>query len=169
MRNINHQLLDHSVLCATAVVLLFAVALSGCQAPAVYTPTAISAPGKGKLIVYWPGQRWGEKSGQMPAIQLAGTSIGLIRYKHYIERELHPGTYELKLTGADPASNWDGPERSFPAKIEAGENLFVRLQVKYDQRTNKLLEGRMQFSVTFLPRAEKSAVLEMAGLKQQER
>lgn len=69
------------------------------------------------------------------------------------------------MTGDSEDSNWNGPERSFPARVEAGENLFVRLLVKYDQESNRLLEGRMQYAVTFLPRAEREALLEMDGLK----
>ena len=47
----------------------------------------------------------------------------------------------------------------------AGENLFVRLLVKYDQETNRLGQGAMQYAVTFLPRAELEALYEMEGLK----
>jgi len=128
-------------------------------------PTAVKQPGNGKLFVYWPGQRWGEKSGRAPEIQLDGIPIGTLRYKHYLEIETAAGTYELKMTGDSEDSNWNGPERSFPARVEAGENLFVRLLVKYDQESNRLLEGRMQYAVTFLPRAEREALLEMDGLK----
>lgn len=130
-----------------------------------FTATAVVKPGNGKLYVYWPGQRWGEKSRKTPEIQLDDEPLGLLKYKSYIERELPEGTYNLKLTGSSDASNWDGPEREFPAKIEAGENLFVRLLVKYDQRSNKMLEGRMKYAVTFLPRAEEEALAEMGKLK----
>ena len=140
--------------------------LAGCQSAATaYVPTAVKQPGNGKLFVYWPGQRWGEKSGRAPEIQLDGIPIGTLRYKHYLEIETAAGTYELKMTGDSEDSNWNGPERSFPARVEAGENLFVRLLVKYDQESNRLLEGRMQYAVTFLPRAEREALLEMDGLK----
>lgn len=130
-----------------------------------FTATAVVTPGNGKLYVYWPGQRWGEKSRKTPEIQLDGEPLGLLKYKTYIERELPEGTYNLKLTGSSDASNWDGAEREFPAKIEAGENMFVRLLVKYDQRSNKMLEGRMKYALTFLPRAEEYALAEMGKLK----
>jgi hypothetical protein len=140
--------------------------LMACQSsPTPYTPTAVKQPGNGKLFVYWPGQRWGEKSGRAPEIQLDGVPMGVLRYKSYIEIERAAGTYELKMTGESGDSNWNGPERSFPARLEAGENLFVRLLVKYDQESNRLLEGRMQYAVTFLPRAESEALTEMDGLK----
>jgi hypothetical protein len=150
-------------------VLIFVPVLlgfQGCQSrPSPYVPTAVKQPGNGKLYVYWPGQRWGEKSGQAPEIQLDGVPIGVLRYKHFIEVETSAGTYELKLTGDSDEARWDGPARSFPAKVEAGENLFVRLMVKYDQETNRLLEGRMKYVVSFLPRAEREARFEMDGLK----
>jgi hypothetical protein len=149
-----------------AIVVCLCVALGACGSnPTPYTPTLISKPGNAKLFVYWPGQRWGEKSGRAPEIQLDGVPVGLLRYRHYIEIETGPGTYELKLTGDSEASNWNGPERAFPAKLVAGENLFVRLLVKYDQETNRLGQGAMSYSVTFLPRAETDALLEMNGLK----
>ena len=142
------------------------LAVGACAStPTPYTPTLISKPGNGKLFVYWPGQRWGEKSGRAPEVQLDGVPVGLLRYKHYIEIEMAPGTYELKMTGDSEDSNWNGPERAFPAKVEAGENLFVRLLVRYDQETNRLGQGAMGYAVTFLPRAEAEALLEMNGLK----
>lgn len=146
---------------------VFLIGLVACQSSSQtsFSPTAVTKPGNGKLYVYWPGQRWGEKSGKSPEILLAGESLGLLKYKGFIERELPEGTYELKLSGEGDVSDWDGAERSFPAKIEAGENLFVRLLVKYDQESNRLLEGRMKYAVTFLPRGEKEAKPEMAGLK----
>ena len=153
--------LKNMVIMAASVLLIAA-----CEStPSSYTPTLISKPGNGKLFVYWPGQRWGEKSGRSPEIQLDGVPLGLLSYKRYIEIEIAPGTYELKLTGESEDSNWNGPERSFPAKVVAGENLFVRLLVKYDQETNRLGQGALGYAVTFLPRAETEALLEMDGLK----
>ncbi len=140
--------------------------LAACSStPKPFTPTLITKPGNGKLFVYWPGQRWGEKSGRAPEIQLDGVPMGLLTYKRYIEMELAPGTYELKMTGDSDESNWDGPERAFPAKVVAGENLYVRLMVKYDQDTNRLGQGALGYVVNFLPRAEGQALLEMDGLK----
>lgn len=148
------------------MILLGLFALSACQtAPRPYVPAAVKQPGNGKLFVYWPGQRWGEKSGRSPEIQLDGVLVGTLRYQHFLEMELAAGTYDLKLTGDSEQSNWNGPQRSFPAKVTAGENLFVRLLVKYDQAANRMLEGRMRYVVTFLPRAEEVALLEMDGLK----
>ncbi|MEM8767629.1 MAG: DUF2846 domain-containing protein [Pseudomonadota bacterium] len=133
-----------------------------------YTPTAVKKPGNGKIYVYWPKQTWGEKSGQRPEIRLDGVPVGLLRYKHYIELELGAGTYDLALTGESEAAKWNGPELSFPAKVKAGENLYVRLLVKYDQESNRLLEGRMKHAINFLPRAPEQALLEMYGLKETE-
>ncbi len=147
-------------------LVLALVGLLGCQSSQrPYVPEAVKKPGNGKLFVYWPGQRWGEKSGRSPEIQVDGVPVGTLRYKHYLEIELAAGTYELRMTGESDAANWDGPDRSFPARVEAGENLFVRLLVKYDQESNRLLAGRMQYTITFLPRAQREALLEMDGLK----
>lgn len=147
------------------VLVSLAVSVTGFGRDKTFTPVAIAEPGNGKLYVYWPGQRWGEKSRKSPEIQLDGKPLGLLKYKSYIELELPPGTYNLKLTGDTEASRWDGPEREFPAKIESGQNYYVRLQVKYDQASNRMLEGRMKYAVTFLPRDERNAVAEMGGLK----
>ena len=75
-----------------------------------------------------------------------GSRWGCSGYRRYIEIETAAGTYELKMTGDSDASNWNGPERAFPAKLVAGENLFVRLLVKYDQETNRLGQGAMGYS-----------------------
>ena len=148
------------------IFLVIGLPLSACESnPTPYTPTLITKPGNGKLFVYWPGQRWGEKSGRSPEIQIDGVPLGVLKYKSYMEIEIGPGTYELKLTGDSEASNWNGPERSFPAKVVAGENLFVRLLVKFDQETNRLGQGAMDYTVTFLPRAETEALYEMHGLR----
>jgi hypothetical protein len=151
------------------IILISCLAVTACtSSPTPYTPTLITKPGNGKLFVYWPGQRWGEKSGRAPEIQLDGLPVGLLKYKRFIEIEMAPGTYELKMTGESELSNWNGPERAFPAKVVAGENLYVRLLVKYDQETNRLGQGAMGYAVTFLPRAESEALLEMDGLKKVE-
>jgi hypothetical protein len=150
------------------IIIIFALCLtlSACESNSkAYTPTLITKPGNAKLFVYWPAQRWGEKSGRAPEIQLDGVPMGLLRYRRYIEIETAAGTYELKMTGDSEASNWNGPERAFPAKLVAGENLFVRLLVKYDQESNRLGQGAMGYSITFLPRAEADALVEMNGLK----
>lgn len=148
------------------IILISCLAIAACaSSPTPYTPTLITKPGNGKLFVYWPGQRWGEKSGSTPEIQLDGVPVGLLKYKRYIEIEVAPGTYELKVTGESDASNWNGPERAFPAKVVADENLFVRLLVKYDQETNRLGQGALGYTVMFLPRAQSEALLEMDGLK----
>lgn len=152
-----------------SIIPILCLALAACSStPKPFTPTLITKPGNGKLFVYWPGQRWGEKSGQAPEIQLDGVPVGLLKYKRYIEIEMSPGTYELKMTGDSDTSNWNGPERAFPARVVAGENLFVRLLVKYDQRTNRLGQGALGYVVSFLPRAEPQALLEMDGLKKVE-
>ena len=149
-----------------AILSFSGLLLGACaSSTSTYTPTLITKPGNGKMFVYWPGQRWGEKSGRSPEIQIDGVPLGLLRYKGYLEIEIAPGTYDLKLTGDSEDSNWNGPERSFPAKVVAGENLFVRLLVKFDQETNRLGQGAMDYTVTFLPRAEAEALQEMHGLK----
>ncbi len=149
-----------------SLLILLGFLLAACQsARAPFTPTAVKQPGYGKVYVYWPAQTWSEKSGQAPEIRLDGAPVGLLRYKRFIELELPAGTYELSLTGESPDARWDGPEHSFPARVEAGRNLYVRLLVKYDQNSNRLLEGAMQHVIQFLPRPEAAARKEMAGLK----
>ena len=145
---------------------LFLLLLAGCQSSQTpFTPTAVKKPGNGKVYVYWPGQRWGEKSGQAPGIRVDGVPVGLLSYKRYLELELPGGTHEFSLSGEGPGANWDGPEQSFTAKVEPGRNLYIRLLVKYDQTSNRLGQGGMQYVIHFLPRAAPEARREMAGLR----
>lgn len=147
-------------------ILAIGLILGACQSNQTpYAATAVKQPGNGKIYVYWPKQTWREKSGQRPEIRLDDVPVGLLRYRHYIELELGAGTYDLALTGESESAKWDGPELSFPARVRAGENLFVRLHVKYDQQSNNLLGVRMKYAIHFLPRAPEQALLEMYGLK----
>ena len=148
------------------ILLGFLAALTACQSnQSLFVPEAIKKPGNGKVYVYWPGQRWGEKSRKSPEIQLDGVPVGLLRYKSYIELELAAGRYELRLTGESEQSNWDGLDQSFPLLLEADEVKYVRLLVKYDQTTNSLGHGKLSYAVIFLPRAASEARLEIHGLK----
>lgn len=148
------------------LILMFGVFLASCQSNQTpFVPAAVKQPGNGKLYVYWPAQRYREKSGQAPEIRLNDVPVGILRYKRYIELEMPAGSYELKLTGDSPEAKWTGQERAFPARIEPGEVLYVRLMVKYDDSTNTLGLGRMGYVVNFLPRAAQQAQLEIYGLK----
>ena len=147
------------------VMLLWVACLVGCQTnQKSFVAQAIKQPGNGKIFVYWPGQRWGEKSGKSPEVQLNGVPVGVLRYKSYIELEITAGNYELRITGESAWSDWDGPDRAFTAPLEPGEIKYVRLLVKYDQSTNSLGHGFLSYVVNFLPRAEQEARLELYGL-----
>ena len=148
------------------VALSALAATMGCQSPRTpFTPTAVKKPGNGKVYVYWPGQRWGEKSGQAAEIRIDGVPVGLLYYKRYLELELPGGAHRFSLSGESPEANWDGPAQSFTARVEAGRNLYIRLLVKYDQTSNRLGQGGMQYVIHFLPRGESEARREMAGLR----
>jgi hypothetical protein len=139
---------------------------SGCQSPQqAFVPQAIGNPKNGKIYVYWPGQRWGERSGRSPEVRLNGVPVGLLRYKSYLELETAAGTYELRITGEGEESDWDGGDRAFTTPLAAGEIKYVRLLIKYDQSTNSLGHGLLDYVVSFLPRAEQEARLEMHGLR----
>ena len=118
-----------------------------------------------KIFVYWPAQTWREKSGQRPELRLNGIPVGVLRYKSYIELEVAAGTYELRLTGESDGAKWDGPDRAFSTPLEAGEMKYVRLLIKYDQQTNTLGHGLLDYVIQFLPRAEQEARFEMFGLQ----
>ena len=147
-------------------LLVFCIGLAACQTNQTpFVPQAITKPGNGKIYVYWPGQRYAEKRGQSPEVQVNGVPVGVLRYKTYIELELAEGNYELRLTGDSPAADWELDDRAFTTPLEAGEIKFVRLLIKFDQETNSLGHGLMQYVVNFLPRAEREAKLEIYGLK----
>jgi len=149
-----------------ALVLLFCMGLLGCQSNQTpFVPQAIKKPGNGKIYVYWAGQRWAEKSGKSAELQIDGVPVGVLRYKKYIEMEMAAGSYELRLTGDSPDADWDAPDQAFTGRLDAGEIKYVRLLIKYDQQTNSLGHGLLDYAVLFLPRAEREARLEMYGLK----
>ena len=147
-----------------AVLLLPLVA--ACQSTTPFVPEAIGEPGNSRVFVYWPSQTWRERSGSRPEIQLNGVPVGILAYESYIELEVPPGTYELRLTGDSEAASWNGPDQAFTTPLEAGETRYVRLLVKFDQQTNTLGHGLLDYVVQFLPRAENQARLEMQGLRQ---
>lgn len=152
----------------TAIILLWVGVLSWQSGWTAATVEAAPRPGNALIYVYWPGQRWAEKSGQSPELRLSGVPVGLLRYKSYIELEVAAGTWELRLTGNSPAAKWDGPDQAFTTPLRAGEVKYVRLLVKYDQSTNTLGHGALGYVVSFLPRAPEQARAEMRKLKKVE-
>lgn len=138
----------------------------GCQSSgAPFAPTPLADPDNVRAYVYWPGQRWGEKSGQYPEVQIDGVPVGVLRYKSYLTLELPAGEREFKITGASEAAKWDAGDHAFKLDLERGEIVYVRLFVRYDQNRNSLGNGFMKYVVQFLPRREAQARGEMSGLK----
>ena len=131
-------------------------------------PETLENPANARVYVYWPGQRWREKAGQYPEVQVNGVPVGLLRYKTYLALELPPGRHEFRITGFSEAANWDEQDLFFEMPVEPGETRYVSLFVKYDQSKNNLGDGFMQHVVQFLPRGESQARMEMRGLKLRE-
>ncbi len=139
----------------------------GCQTTVEpFTPSTLQDPGNALIYVYWPGQRWREKSGQYPEIRLDGVPIGILRYKTYLMIEVAAGDHELRMTADSEAANWTGIDQFFSTPLKRGEIKYVRLLVRYDQNKNSLSDGLMTHVVLFLPRAGGQARLEMADLKE---
>lgn len=148
-------------------LLVVVVLLSGCQTTVVpFTPKAAEDAGNALVYVYWPGQRWAEKSGESPEIQLDGVPVGVLRYKTYLQLEVAAGEHELRMTGASDDADWDGKDQYFNTPLKRGEVKYVRLLIKYDQNSNNLSEGLMSHVVQFLPRSEGQARIEMGDLKE---
>jgi hypothetical protein len=147
----------------TGFVLLLLTACQTNQKP--FVPEAIAVPGDARVFVYWPSQTWRERAGSRPEIQVNGVPVGVLAYKSYIEVQVPSGTYELRMTGDSEAADWNGPDQAFTTPLEAGETKYVRLLVKFDQETNTLGHGLLDYVVQFLPRAEPQARLEMYGLR----
>ena len=145
---------------------LAALVFWGCQSNGPpFAPAGLQNPDNASVYVYWPGQRYREKSGDYPEVQLNGVPVGILRYKTYIHIEVAPGTHELRVTGSSSRADWGEPDLSFETPLSRGETKYVRLLVKYDQKTNSLSEGRLGHVVQFLPRAASQARTEMSGLK----
>ena len=153
------------------VLLLAVLLLAGCSSTGSqpFIPEPAENSDNARVYVYWPGQSWREKAGSSLELQVDGAPLGLLRYKTYIPLEVPAGTHEFRLTGdhqsPDWEADWDGDDRSFKLRLQPGEIKYVRLLIKYDQSTNKWTNPGMGYVVQFLPRAERSAVIEMADLK----
>ena len=144
--------------------------LNGCESPdgPPFMPQAAKNPENGRAFIYWPGQRWREKAGQYPEVQLDGVPVGVLRYKTYLEVEMPPGKHEFRVTAFSEAAKWNVDDKFFTTSIEPGETLYVRLFVQFDQKKNNLSNGLMKYVVQFLPKAEAQARMEMQDLRELE-
>lgn len=161
-----YMLCKRTLLTTTMMLLLSACAGAPSEP---FSPEPTSNPNNARVYVYWPGQSWREKAGSALELQVDGAPLGLLRYKTYIPLELPPGSHEFRLTGEhqspDWEADWDGDDRHFETRLRPGDVKFVRLLIKYDQKSNKWTNAGMDYVVQFLPRAEKAAMMEMADLK----
>jgi hypothetical protein len=128
-------------------VLLALLALSaGCGVGRVasgdsygYVKPALSDPGMAQVIVYRPKQSWRERAGSYPEVFINGDSVGTLRYNGYLVHEVAPGAGQLRITGLSPlARKWKFRDRELPVSARAGETLFYRVVVRYDQSSNTL-------------------------------
>ncbi len=152
------------------LALAAAVGIGGCQSSGgrPFMPESVENPKNGRAYVYWPGQRWREKAGKYPELQIDGVPVGVLRYKTYLELELPPGMHEFRVTAFSKAANWDVDDKYFTMDIDPGKTVYVRLLVKFDQKMNKLGGGSMKYVVQLLPRGESQARMEMSDLNELE-
>ena len=143
------------------------LALGACQStPEPFRPQPLTDSVNALVYVYWPGQRWREKSGQAPEIQLDGVPVGLLKYKTYIPLEITPGNHEFRATGDSEYSDWKGRDEVVVIPIKADDITYVRLLVKYDQTKNTWQNPGMSHVVQLLPAPEAKALAELAELKE---
>lgn len=146
---------------------LIALGSAGCQSnDAPFVPDTLDNKANVLVYVYWPGQRYREKSGQSPEVQLDGVPVGLLDYKTYFRMEIPPGKHEFRITGDSEQSDWEGTDKFFSMPVSAGETKYVRLLVRYDQTKNTWQNPGMSYVVQFLPASASVARREMGELEE---
>ena len=96
-----------------------ALGVAGCQTSGgrPFMPESVENPANGRAYVYWPGQRWREKAGKYPEVQIDGVPVGVLHYKTYLKLELPPGKHEFRVTAFSEAANWDVDDKYFTTRL----------------------------------------------------
>lgn len=127
-------------------------------------PPVVSSAETAQLVVYRPRQRVHRKIDIYPDVLLDGTSLGGLRYNGFLVYPTAPADAELLITGqGKQASGWIFPDRSLSIRLKAGQTLYVRLIVHYE---NAGLTRPGDYSLEVRTVRESTALVEMEGAYQ---
>ena len=144
------------------LILPLLVSATGCTSYGKSIDVASAAgPGEVVVYIYRPVTQWRPKTREYPEVLVDGNSVGLLKYKHYIQLSLPPGEHKLKLTGLTEASRWSFHDSEHTLRLVPGEAAYYRLQVTFDENSNNIGNPGMDYNVYFGPVRAEEAVYEM--------
>lgn len=154
------------------LVFVLAALVAGCGAGrtargGAFEPPQVSSAETAQLVVYRPKQQWREKAGSYPEVLVDGTSMGILRYNGYLVWELPTGHAGMKVTGfGDKARNWEFKDRELSLHLKQGETIYVRMVVRYDEKSNVLGRPGMDYMLVVHPVSGNDAIYELKDMRE---
>jgi hypothetical protein len=120
-------------------------------------------PSEVVVYIYRPVTQWRPKTREYPEVLVDGQTVGVLKYKRYIQLSLPPGEHDLKLTGLTEASRWSFRDSEHRLTLDHGEVAYYHLQVRFDESSNQIGSPGMDYNVYFGPVSAEDAVYELRG------
>ncbi len=146
------------------LVIVATLMLCACANSDYFEPTALTDSDNAMVYIYRPAAtNPGEKPlvTSYPEVTIDGSSVGMLRYNHYLAIELPPGEHEIIATGLTRDARWDPKDRSYKLKTTAGEEYFMRFRVEFNTDSMSIGTFRGQYQIHLHPVDASEAVYEI--------
>jgi len=115
------------------------------------------------IYLYRPNGGHKGKSLEYPEVFIDGLSLGVMKAKGYMMKEVSAGKHEIRITGATNKADWSFPEIKRTINVRPDSKNYFRLMVRFDMDSNQLLGLMMEHLVFLTPVEPDEAIREMKG------
>lgn len=113
------------------------------------------------IYLYRPNGGHKGKSLEYPEVFIDGTSLGIMKAKGYMMKEVPTGQHEIRITGATNKADWSFPEIKRTINVRPNSKNYFRLMVRFDMDSNQLLGLMMKHELFLTPVEADEAIREM--------
>ncbi|MEH6468443.1 MAG: DUF2846 domain-containing protein [Porticoccus sp.] len=148
-------------------LLTISVLISGCQSTNQATGNQYEVDESGSntsvIYLYRPNTGHKGKALEYPEVFIDGLSLGVMKVRGYMMKEVPAGKHEIRITGATNKADWSFREIKRTINVKSESKNYFRLMVRFDMDSNELLGLMMEHLVFLTPVEPDEAIREMKG------
>jgi Protein of unknown function (DUF2846) len=147
------------------LLLPISVLISGCQSTNQATGSQYevdeSESNTSVIYIYRPNTGHKGKALEYPEVFIDGSSLGVLKVRGYMMKEVPAGKHEIRISGSTNKANWSFPEIKRIINVKPESKNYFRLMVRFDMDSNQLLGLAMEHLVFLTPVEPDEAIREM--------
>ena len=113
------------------------------------------------IYLYRPNTGHKGKALEYPEVFIDGESLGVMKVRGYMMKEVSAGKHEIRITGATNKADWSFPEKKRTFNVKPESKNYFRLMVRFDMDSNQLLGLMMKHELFLTPVEADEAIREM--------